>query len=523
MDGSYLDNADRLETLRATGLLDSLPEAAFDRYVRLAATITGAPIALISLVDAQRQFFKAQLGLAEPWAGLRQTPLTHSFCQHVVTSGETLAIEQASSHPLVRENLAITELGVESYLGAPLQLEGQRLGSLCVIDGKTRQWTATDRQALQDLADAVNTEIELRRRNQQLRVERDNALRMSDTLSEFLGRAGHELRTPLQGILLSVEMAGGSQGLDPKGRRLLEGAYGSAQSMRRLLDDILQLHRLNRGLQQTSLSEVFLEERFRWMKTELATPGRRLEMTVAENVDPRLRLDWGKTHQILVHLISNALRHTSGSVEVSARREANTLVIEVKDEGVGLTSEQARTAFEPFGRLQEKDGVGLGLPISARLAEVMGGSLRLAGQPGQGSVFRLSLPYDVAPAGEGRESVGVIESRRVLVVDDHELNLELFEALLTSLGQEVDTASSGPEALELLASRPYELVLLDLHMPGLSGYETLARISRKEGMKVVATSAGSLTETDQRCREAGFDALLPKPVSRLDLMRLLSE
>ena len=526
MNESYLRDAGRLKTLQGTGLMDSLPEAVFDRYVRLAAALTGAPTALVSLVDDQRQFFKAQVGLPEPWASRQQTPLTHSFCQHVVTSGEILDVGDARSHPLVRDNLAVTELGVESYLGAPLQLDGERLGSLCVIDGKSRKWSDAERQAMQDLADAVNTELELRQRNEQLQAERDLALGMSDALSEFMGRAGHELRTPLQGILLSTEMAGLSSDLDAKSRRFIDAAYTSAQSMRRLIDDILQLHRLQRGLQEATPIDINLLERFRWLEAELAPSmsGRKLEMSLDPAVEPLLTMDWSKVHRLLVHLISNALRYTSGAVMVRASVLGDRLLFEVSDQGEGLTPEQSRTVFEPFARLQEGGGSGLGLPISRRLARVLGGSLRLASKAGEGCTFRLDLPYQVAaPAPSQEGAPALLTRRRVLVVDDHALNLELFETMLTSLGQEVATAPSGAEALRLLETRAFDLILMDLQMPGLSGYETLAQILLREGMKVVAMSAGSLPETFRLCREAGFHSLLPKPVSRQDLMRLLLE
>jgi len=107
-----LDGASRLEALRATHALDTLPEENFDRLTRLAARLLRAPVALVSLVDAERQFFKSCVGLPEPWLSRRQTPLSHSFCQHVVTSAEPLIIEDARANPLVKENLAVSELGV---------------------------------------------------------------------------------------------------------------------------------------------------------------------------------------------------------------------------------------------------------------------------------------------------------------------------------------------------------------------------------------------------------------------------
>src|SRR3954452_7869443 len=132
-----LDDPDRLAALRRTGLLDSLPEPSFDRLARLATRLLGVPVALVSLVEADRQFFKSCAGLPEPWASRRQTPLSHSFCRHVVDTREPLVIADARRHPAVCENPAIAELGVVALLGVPLITpEGQALGSFCAIDAK---------------------------------------------------------------------------------------------------------------------------------------------------------------------------------------------------------------------------------------------------------------------------------------------------------------------------------------------------------------------------------------------------
>jgi signal transduction histidine kinase len=153
----------RLQALRRTALLDSPPEAAFDRFTRLAATTLRAPGALLSLVEADRQFFKSLIGLPEPWASRRETPLSHSFCRHVVATGQPLVVADARRHPLVKESPAIRDLGIVAYAGVPLLTgDGYALGSLCVIDTRPRQWGQRTVAVLRDLAASVMTEVELR-------------------------------------------------------------------------------------------------------------------------------------------------------------------------------------------------------------------------------------------------------------------------------------------------------------------------------------------------------------------------
>ena len=170
---SVLGDPSRLAAMRRYALLDTPPEQSFDRLTRMAAGLLRAPIALISLVNEERQFFKSQCGLPEPWAALRETPLTHSFCQHVVIGREPLVIEDARHHPLVHDNLAIRDFGVIAYLGIPLiTAGGYELGSLCVIDTEPRSWRREEIALLIDLAASAVTEIELRSVLRELEQER---------------------------------------------------------------------------------------------------------------------------------------------------------------------------------------------------------------------------------------------------------------------------------------------------------------------------------------------------------------
>lgn len=158
-----LEDPERLAALRQAGVLDTPAEEAFDRFARLAAKVLNAPVALVSALDRDRQFFKSCLGLPEPWASRREMPLSHSFCQHAVARREPLVVSDAREDPELLDNLAIRDIGVIAYLGVPLiNRDGQALGTLCVIDHKPRTWTKDQLDLLSDLAAAVVTEIALR-------------------------------------------------------------------------------------------------------------------------------------------------------------------------------------------------------------------------------------------------------------------------------------------------------------------------------------------------------------------------
>ena len=158
-----ISNAARLEALRRTELLDASAAPAFDRLTRIVRTALGVPVALISLVDEDRQFFLSEQGLAEPWASRRETPLSHSFCKHVVETEEPLVVEDAPGHALVCDNLAVEDLGVSAYLGVPLFApDGHAIGSLCAIDTEVRNWREEDEALLSDLAAVVMSEMAAR-------------------------------------------------------------------------------------------------------------------------------------------------------------------------------------------------------------------------------------------------------------------------------------------------------------------------------------------------------------------------
>jgi len=157
-------NMNRLSALVRTGLLDSPPEEAFDRFTRLAARICRVPVALLSLVDRERQFFKSSFGLSEPWQTLRETPLTHSFCKHAVARRAPLVIPDTTKDPAFRDNPASRELAVVAYAGIPLEVDGQPLGAFCVVDHEPRAWSTEDLQLLTDLAQCVTHEIDMRTR-----------------------------------------------------------------------------------------------------------------------------------------------------------------------------------------------------------------------------------------------------------------------------------------------------------------------------------------------------------------------
>ncbi|KIZ35289.1 hypothetical protein OO17_25905 [Rhodopseudomonas palustris] len=178
-----LQDSGRLAALAETGLLDSAAEETFDRLTRMVSKLLGVPVALVSLVDDDRQFFKSQHGLQEPYSTSRETPLSHSFCQHVVIGRAPLVVSDAENDPRVCDNLAIPDLGVKAYLGVPLTLpSGHVIGSLCAVDTRPHPWSDADLKWMTDIADIVMNEISLRREIAQRQLAEQSQALLIDEL-----------------------------------------------------------------------------------------------------------------------------------------------------------------------------------------------------------------------------------------------------------------------------------------------------------------------------------------------------
>jgi signal transduction histidine kinase len=399
-----LGDPERLLALRSTALLDSPAEEAFDRLTRLATRVLRAPIALVSLVDAERQFFKSCVGLPSRVAEARETPLSHSFCQHAVERAEPLVIDDARTHPLVRHNGAVYDLDVIAYLGIPLQTaDGFVLGSFCVIDHVPRQWTADELETLRDLAASVMTEIELRTALRVAEAARAEAAEANRAKDDFLALVSHELRSPLAGIASNTQMlAMGLCGpISDRQAKALARIRRSESHLLGLITQLLDLKKIAAGRMQYELDAVHVQDVMRdacdLMEEQLVSGELQLERP-APLVDVAVRADAGRLRQILVNLLANAAKFTErgGTVTLACEAGPDEVRVEVRDTGIGIPADQLEAVFEPFVQVREAQrlrtgGSGLGLAISRALARGMGGDLTVSSRPGEGSTFTLRL------------------------------------------------------------------------------------------------------------------------------------
>lgn len=334
--------------------------------------------------------------------------------------------------------------------------------------------------------------------------------------SLFLAQMSHELRTPLNAIIgLGEVEAAAAKGFS---RERLQMLVTSARGLAEVLDDVLDLSAINTG--QLSVVPRPTDLRAAIAATvaiasPVATAGEgTLEFTIAPSVPDYACLDAQRLRQCLTNLISNALKHAAGKgVRVSAEHSDGGLAIVVADNGPGVPPEIAKSLFEPFRRGNtQRPGLGLGLAISRSLARQMGGDLSLL-PSAQGATFQLTVTAPVCAPPPKAEALD-LHGRRIMVVDDVASNRMVASGLLRALGADVLEAAGGTEALALLEQSTVDLILLDMAMPGLDGFETFRLLRQRPGdrIPVIALTAGAMPEQRREISLAGMDGFLAKPI-----------
>jgi signal transduction histidine kinase len=391
-----------------TLLLDSEREANFDRLTVLAAKALRAPVALISLIDRNRQFFKSECGLPEPWAAMRQTPLSHSFCQQVVIEEDLLIVEDARKDDRVRDNLAVSQIGVIAYLGVPIRDAQQRTyGAFCAIDSQPRSWSQSDVEILHALAAQVTVEVELRRRQFELRQGLDKITQRETDRKLMTRLTVHDLRTPLQALLMSIDTISLVGVLNEEQQGCLEISRRNGRAIQTMVDSLLDIGAVEQQgaaalrVSLASPSEIVVNAAEQ-VRPLVAEKGLQLEIAAQPGLNP-ISLDRDKIVRVLVNLLGNAVKFSQPGARVcmgaGERRDAagHELVFFVEDEGIGIEPANRKRIFETGIKVDfhasTRVSAGLGLKFCKTIVVAHGGTIWVDSELGKGSVFKFSLPY----------------------------------------------------------------------------------------------------------------------------------
>lgn len=408
----------RLAAVRATGLLDSEVEEAFDRLTRLAVRLVKIPAAFVSLVDEHRDFYKSACGFGEPLASARQLE-GPTFCHYAIQSSEPLIIPDTNADPVYRNVPTVRTLGVAAYVGIPIVVNGHVLGAFCAIDVVPHAWTGDEVIVLKELAAVAVSEISLRSARADVDRARAEAEDANRSKSDFLAAMSHDLRTPLNAIAGYAQLIElGVHGPVTDQQKDAAGRIVKAQRhLLTLIDDILQFAKAESGQIPIQPRQISLPDLCGTLESFVGPQAREKAVALGFDLDRSSGSDGApltaiadaeRVLQILVNLTTNAIKFTDkdGRVTVTGRRSGTWAEVLVQDTGRGVDPAHLEKIFEPFVQVSAapgtRGGVGLGLATSRTLARRMRGDILVESTLGVGSTFTLRLPTTPAREGSAR-------------------------------------------------------------------------------------------------------------------------
>lgn len=388
---------ERIKTLIDFNILDTSPEEMFDDLTAIASSVCGMPIALISLLDLERQFFKSNFGINE-----RETPIEYSFCKIAIENpNDIFIIEDARNDIRFKDNLSVfKDQNVVSYYGVPLNSKsGVAYGTLCVIDNKVNILTEQQKEILIKLSRQVENLIELRKNNNLVSEYQKKIEKYSRDMEEFAYLAAHDLKAPIRGIESFVKLLNKKHKniWDEKDEKYLSFIVESTTKMNQLIHDLLEYSKSNKN----NVNEIKFN-----LKELISDVFRRLTYDILEN-KPELICDEMPTitHSkiaftlLFQNLISNGLKYQNKNskpiIKVHFKENATHWIFSVEDNGIGIKKEHFELIFRPFKRLHnnsEYQGNGLGLAACAKIIDNLKGSITLDSTFGTGTTFLVSIP-----------------------------------------------------------------------------------------------------------------------------------
>lgn len=394
-----------------------------------------------------------------------------------------------------------------------------------------------------------NTTIMLQQK--ELEEKRLLAQQASQAKTEFLANVSHEIRTPLNAIVGVNEVFRLTVNDDCKRERLLKILNNATGKLKALLDDLLDFAKLETGQLTLEYTEFSIQEIIRDLIDLYSVDKKKNEVSISATLDKSLPQqfigDPLRIQQIVTNLLSNAIKFTdTGSVKVSAygewKKTIYLLVIEVSDTGIGMSEESIKQIFDKFTQANSSiarrfGGSGLGLSIIKELVNLFGGTIDVTSKENEGSTFRITLPLrtpkHVSEPLELKHNksykLNMTSDNKILVVEDNETNIFILSSYLNEFGVSHEIAKSGKQALTMLESGAYSLILLDLQMDDLDGFEFYERFKlmqangKHRSTEVMAVSAHVHNDIISRCKEAGMIEFLPKPVEIESLFKLLKK
>ncbi|HEY1108979.1 MAG TPA: ATP-binding protein, partial [Opitutaceae bacterium] len=381
----------------------------------------------------------------------------------------------------------------------------------------------------------VELEARVQERTEELEAANQQLAAASAAKTEFVAGMSHDIRNPLNGIV-GLALALEDSKLDGRQREMVATLRECSGYLSTLVDDVLDFASIEAGKIELRPGPLAPGELLRSVVTTLKSDTAERGATLLYEVDPSLPShllgDAGRVQQILVNFVSNALKYAGGTIQLSASRPANApgeVEFAVRDWGQGMNKDEVAALFTKFSRLTRSrqegiTGTGLGLASCRLLADIMGGSVGVESEPGNGSRFYLRLPLTVV-VSTPEQAPETLPQAAVLLVEDTDYNAWAAKAVLARLGLACDRARTGAEAVRMFEEKRYNVVLLDRNLPDMDGLEVSKRIraSETDGLQsvILAVTAYATAQDRQLCLDAGMDAFVGKPLTPDKLRRTL--
>lgn len=371
--------------------------------------------------------------------------------------------------------------------------------------------------------------------------QKNRALEATRSKGEFLANMSHEIRTPLNAILGFISLLK-EKDHDKETCHYLDTIDSSSHSLLSIINDILDLSKIESGKLHLDYSDFNPTKEFNniaeLFKARCSEKHLNFIITLDDKLPEGIRSDALRIKQVIANLLSNAIKFTEPdkNIELQVFYQTGNLTIKVIDEGIGMTPEAQKKVFEAFSQAEgsttrKYGGTGLGLTISTKLVQMLGGQLRVQSEPGKGSQFYFTIPVKEVAFKETSPQRSLTNQKfcgTILLVEDNKTNQMLMTAILKKLGLEFDIANDGLEAIDSLRKKQYDLVLMDENMPNLNGIEATKRIRQQEHdndgerLPIIALTANAMTGDRERFIEAGMDEYLSKPINLQELNKVLS-
>mgnify|MGYP002824008203 CR=1 FL=1 len=377
----------------------------------------------------------------------------------------------------------------------------------------------------------------------ELEEARDEALQASKAKSDFLANMSHEIRTPLNGLIGMSELLIRMK-LEEKPHEMVKTIHQSSKLLLALLNDILDFSKIEAGYMELEEEPFSLEscvtDVVKIFNSLAEEKGLQLKSQCDENISSYINGDATRLRQVLLNLVGNAIKFThEGHVALHITQTAEQLHFKIEDTGIGMPPECIKTLFDAFvqqdaSTTRKYGGTGLGLSICKHLVELMGGRIWAESQPGQGSTFHFTIPYQPIDSAkldweeisdEEEQGFATLYPLNILLVEDNEINQRVFKEMLGKLGYSVQVASHGREAICMLKTTDYDVILMDMQMPVLDGPSTTIHIRQhfpaSRQPRIVALTANIMGPQRRVCLDAGMEDFLAKPLTLQSLMAAL--